>query len=152
MSERKNIPLLVCFRDASSFSTHHCCLSSIKLTTLFCFCPSDVVNLNLKSTLRVLYNLFTNYKNSDWRLKFQLWHLSTALCLLTSLQSGPRTRPPGSETHRYMQPKKTPGAGERVGVGAWIMLRMLAFNHLQMSVFIYSILQSYLWCKKHYDL
>uniref|UniRef100_A0A8C4Z2B4 Parvin, beta n=2 Tax=Gadus morhua TaxID=8049 RepID=A0A8C4Z2B4_GADMO len=27
--------------------------------------PEDVVNLNLKSTLRVLYNLFTNYKNSD---------------------------------------------------------------------------------------
>lgn len=25
----------------------------------------DVVNLNLKSTLRVLYNLFTNYKNSE---------------------------------------------------------------------------------------
>lgn len=25
--------------------------------------PEDVVNLNLKSTLRVLYNLFTNYKN-----------------------------------------------------------------------------------------
>uniref|UniRef100_A0A667Y2D4 Parvin, beta n=1 Tax=Myripristis murdjan TaxID=586833 RepID=A0A667Y2D4_9TELE len=27
--------------------------------------PEDVVNLNLKSTLRVLYNLFTNYKNSE---------------------------------------------------------------------------------------
>ncbi|XP_039616545.1 beta-parvin isoform X2 [Polypterus senegalus] len=27
--------------------------------------PEDVVNLNLKSTLRVLYNLFTNYKNAD---------------------------------------------------------------------------------------
>uniref|UniRef100_A0A8D3A390 Parvin, beta n=1 Tax=Scophthalmus maximus TaxID=52904 RepID=A0A8D3A390_SCOMX len=27
--------------------------------------PDDVVNLNLKSTLRVLYNLFTNYKNSE---------------------------------------------------------------------------------------
>uniref|UniRef100_A0A3B4FFV7 Parvin beta n=1 Tax=Pundamilia nyererei TaxID=303518 RepID=A0A3B4FFV7_9CICH len=26
--------------------------------------PEDVVNLNLKSTLRVLYNLFTNYKTS----------------------------------------------------------------------------------------
>lgn len=30
-----------------------------------CVCLPDVVNLNLKSTLRVLYNLFTNYKNSD---------------------------------------------------------------------------------------
>ncbi|XP_033888947.1 beta-parvin isoform X6 [Acipenser ruthenus] len=27
--------------------------------------PEDVVNLNLKSTLRVLYNLFTNYKNAE---------------------------------------------------------------------------------------
>uniref|UniRef100_A0A8C9VQX7 Parvin, beta n=1 Tax=Scleropages formosus TaxID=113540 RepID=A0A8C9VQX7_SCLFO len=27
--------------------------------------PEDVVNLNLKSTLRVLYNLFTNYKNRE---------------------------------------------------------------------------------------
>uniref|UniRef100_A0A3Q1CI89 Calponin-homology (CH) domain-containing protein n=1 Tax=Amphiprion ocellaris TaxID=80972 RepID=A0A3Q1CI89_AMPOC len=27
--------------------------------------PEDVVNLNLKSTLRVLYNLFTNYKNTE---------------------------------------------------------------------------------------
>ncbi|KAG5845148.1 hypothetical protein ANANG_G00135760 [Anguilla anguilla] len=27
--------------------------------------PEDVVNLNLKSTLRVLYNLFTNYKHAD---------------------------------------------------------------------------------------
>uniref|UniRef100_H2LBV8 Parvin, beta n=1 Tax=Oryzias latipes TaxID=8090 RepID=H2LBV8_ORYLA len=27
--------------------------------------PEDVVNLNLKATLRVLYNLFTNYKNSE---------------------------------------------------------------------------------------
>uniref|UniRef100_A0A3Q3VXV7 Calponin-homology (CH) domain-containing protein n=1 Tax=Mola mola TaxID=94237 RepID=A0A3Q3VXV7_MOLML len=27
--------------------------------------PEDVVNLNLKSTLRVLYNLFTNYKDSE---------------------------------------------------------------------------------------
>ncbi|KAL6474599.1 hypothetical protein MHYP_G00181600 [Metynnis hypsauchen] len=27
--------------------------------------PEDVVNLNLKSTLRVLYNLFTNYKSAD---------------------------------------------------------------------------------------
>uniref|UniRef100_A0A8B9LA02 Parvin, beta n=1 Tax=Astyanax mexicanus TaxID=7994 RepID=A0A8B9LA02_ASTMX len=27
--------------------------------------PEDVVNLNLKSTLRVLYNLFTNYKSSE---------------------------------------------------------------------------------------
>uniref|UniRef100_A0A8C5N8E3 Calponin-homology (CH) domain-containing protein n=1 Tax=Gouania willdenowi TaxID=441366 RepID=A0A8C5N8E3_GOUWI len=27
--------------------------------------PEDVVNVNLKSTLRVLYNLFTNYKNSE---------------------------------------------------------------------------------------
>ncbi|XP_069048823.1 beta-parvin isoform X1 [Lepisosteus oculatus] len=27
--------------------------------------PEDVVNLNLKSTLRVLYNLFTNYKNVE---------------------------------------------------------------------------------------
>ncbi|CAB1331523.1 unnamed protein product, partial [Coregonus sp. 'balchen'] len=27
--------------------------------------PEDVVNLNLKSTLRVLYNMFTNYKNSE---------------------------------------------------------------------------------------
>ncbi|XP_048863324.1 beta-parvin isoform X1 [Brienomyrus brachyistius] len=27
--------------------------------------PEDVVNLNLKSTLRVLYNLFTSYKNMD---------------------------------------------------------------------------------------
>ena len=34
--------------------------------TLF-FSVPDVVNLNLKSTLRVLYNLFTNYKNSEWR-------------------------------------------------------------------------------------
>lgn len=33
-----------------------------------CVCFPDVVNLNLKSTLRVLYNLFTNYKNSDWTL------------------------------------------------------------------------------------
>ncbi|XP_035378221.1 beta-parvin isoform X3 [Electrophorus electricus] len=27
--------------------------------------PEDVVNLNLKSTLRVLYNLFTNYKSAE---------------------------------------------------------------------------------------
>ncbi|XP_046715312.1 beta-parvin isoform X4 [Silurus meridionalis] len=27
--------------------------------------PEDVVNLNLKATLRVLYNLFTNYKSAD---------------------------------------------------------------------------------------
>ncbi|KAJ8262346.1 hypothetical protein GJAV_G00165400 [Gymnothorax javanicus] len=27
--------------------------------------PEDIVNLNLKSTLRVLYNLFTNYKNAE---------------------------------------------------------------------------------------
>lgn len=35
---------------------------------MICVCFPDVVNLNLKSTLRVLYNLFTNYKNSDWTL------------------------------------------------------------------------------------
>uniref|UniRef100_A0A8C7Q0Q3 Calponin-homology (CH) domain-containing protein n=1 Tax=Oncorhynchus mykiss TaxID=8022 RepID=A0A8C7Q0Q3_ONCMY len=27
--------------------------------------PDDIVNLNLKSTLRVLYNIFTKYKNSE---------------------------------------------------------------------------------------
>jgi len=29
----------------------------------FFFCFTDIVNLDLKSTLRVLYNLFTKYKN-----------------------------------------------------------------------------------------
>lgn len=31
----------------------------------FSFFPTDVVNLDLKSTLRVLYNLFTKYKNVE---------------------------------------------------------------------------------------
>lgn len=38
-------------------------IRTVLLTISVCF--PDVVNLNLKSTLRVLYNLFTNYKNSD---------------------------------------------------------------------------------------
>lgn len=29
------------------------------------FSPADVVNLDLKSTLRVLYNLFTKYKDLE---------------------------------------------------------------------------------------
>lgn len=31
----------------------------------FSFSSTDVVNLDLKSTLRVLYNLFTKYKNVE---------------------------------------------------------------------------------------
>ena len=31
--------------------------------------PEDIVNLDLKSTLRVLYNLFTKYKHLNWRPK-----------------------------------------------------------------------------------
>lgn len=42
---------------------HICPITTGPLT--ICVCFADVVNLNLKSTLRVLYNLFTNYKNSD---------------------------------------------------------------------------------------
>jgi len=31
--------------------------------TALCFDVADIVNLDIKSTLRVLYNLFTKYKN-----------------------------------------------------------------------------------------
>lgn len=41
---------------------------NVSFVSKWSVCFSDVVNLNLKSTLRVLYNLFTNYKNSDWTL------------------------------------------------------------------------------------
>ncbi len=34
--------------------------------------PEDIVNLDLKSTLRVLYNLFTKYKHLNWRPKNDL--------------------------------------------------------------------------------
>lgn len=33
--------------------------------SFFCFVP-DIVNCDLKSTLRVLYNLFTRYRHVDW--------------------------------------------------------------------------------------
>lgn len=37
----------------------------LSLPTLPLFPPADVVNLDLKSTLRVLYNLFTKYKEME---------------------------------------------------------------------------------------
>lgn len=48
----------------------------------------DVVNLNLKSTLRVLYNLFTNYKSADWWKNWCFpneWTL--ALCLTACIKN-----------------------------------------------------------------
>lgn len=51
------------------FCTHISLFKPIRTVLLtICVCFPDVVNLNLKSTLRVLYNLFTNYKSSDWTL------------------------------------------------------------------------------------
>lgn len=48
------------------FYTHTSLFKPIRTVSLtICVCFPDIVNLNLKSTLRVLYNLFTNYKNSD---------------------------------------------------------------------------------------
>lgn len=58
------------------------CQTTLLTSALFRFCFTDVVNLNLKSTLRVLYNLFTNYKNTEWTFPVYplklLWILSCA--------------------------------------------------------------------------
>lgn len=36
---------------------------------------SDIVNLDLKSTLRVLYNLFTKYKSLAWEDYLKLFYI-----------------------------------------------------------------------------